>query len=62
MNKAFNLWPVHRTPFVNVKAAMTLDGKIATAKDKLKWIAGEKARALDMKLRLGYEPDGQRSE
>ena len=31
LNEAFNHWIVHRTPFVTVKAAMTLDGKIATA-------------------------------
>ena len=31
LNEAFNHWIVRRTPFVTVKAAMTLDGKIATA-------------------------------
>ncbi|MEI7807679.1 MAG: deaminase, partial [Verrucomicrobiota bacterium] len=31
VNEAFNHWIVNRTPFVTVKAAMTLDGKIATA-------------------------------
>src|ERR1041385_3376800 len=30
LNEAFNHWIVHRTPFVTVKAGMTLDGKIAT--------------------------------
>jgi len=34
-----------------VKAAMTLDGKIATAGGESKWITGEKARAHGMKLR-----------
>jgi len=28
LNEAFNHWIVHHTPFVTVKAAMTLDGKI----------------------------------
>jgi diaminohydroxyphosphoribosylaminopyrimidine deaminase/5-amino-6-(5-phosphoribosylamino)uracil reductase len=51
LNEAFNHWIVHRTPFVIVKAAMTLDGKIATASGKSKWITGEKARAHGMKLR-----------
>jgi len=31
LNESFNHWIVHRTPLVTVKAAMTLDGKIATA-------------------------------
>ncbi len=51
LNEAFNHWIVHRTPFVTVKAAMTLDGKIATVKGESKWITGERARAYGMKLR-----------
>ena len=51
LNEAFNHWIVHRTPFVTVKAAMTLDGKIATAGGESKWITGERARAHGMKLR-----------
>ena len=51
MNEAFNHWIVQRTPFVTVKAAMTLDGKIATAAGESKWITGERARAHGMKLR-----------
>jgi diaminohydroxyphosphoribosylaminopyrimidine deaminase/5-amino-6-(5-phosphoribosylamino)uracil reductase len=51
LNEAFNHWIVRRTPFVTVKAAMTLDGKIATADGESKWITGEKARAHGMKLR-----------
>ena len=51
LNEAFNHWIVHRTPFVTVKAAMTLDGKIATASGESKWITGEQARAYGMTLR-----------
>jgi diaminohydroxyphosphoribosylaminopyrimidine deaminase / 5-amino-6-(5-phosphoribosylamino)uracil reductase len=51
LNEVFNHWIVHCTPFVTVKAAMTLDGKIATASGESKWITGEKARAHGMKLR-----------
>jgi diaminohydroxyphosphoribosylaminopyrimidine deaminase/5-amino-6-(5-phosphoribosylamino)uracil reductase len=40
---------------VTVKAAMTLDGKIATAAGESKWITGEKARAQGMKLRAGSD-------
>jgi diaminohydroxyphosphoribosylaminopyrimidine deaminase/5-amino-6-(5-phosphoribosylamino)uracil reductase len=53
LNEAFNYWIIHRTPFVTVKAAMTLDGKIATASGESKWITGEKSRAHGMKLRRG---------
>ncbi len=55
LNDAFNHWIVRRTPFVTVKAAMTLDGKIATASGESKWITGEKARAHGMKLRHGSD-------
>jgi diaminohydroxyphosphoribosylaminopyrimidine deaminase/5-amino-6-(5-phosphoribosylamino)uracil reductase len=55
LNEGFNHWIVQRTPFVTVKAAMTLDGKIATASGESKWITGEKARAFGMKLRQGSD-------
>src|SRR5581483_9902888 len=55
LNESFNHWIVHRTPFVTVKAAMTLDGKIATASGESKWITGEKARAYGMRLRQGND-------
>src|SRR5439155_3986004 len=55
LNEAFNHWIVHRTPFVTVKTAITLDGKIATAAGESKWITGEKARAQAMKLRHGAD-------
>ena len=55
LNEAFNHWIVRRTPLVTVKAAMTLDGKIATASGESKWITGEKARAYGMKLRQGTD-------
>jgi len=55
LNEAFNHWIVHCIPFVTIKAAMTLDGKIATASGESKWITGEKARAYAMKLRQGAD-------
>jgi diaminohydroxyphosphoribosylaminopyrimidine deaminase/5-amino-6-(5-phosphoribosylamino)uracil reductase len=55
LNEAFNHWIVHRTPFVTVKAAMTLDGKIATASGESKWITSDKARAYGMQLRQGSD-------
>src|SRR6266850_285940 len=55
LNEAFNHWIVHHTPFVTIKAAMTLDGKIATASGESKWITGARARACGMKLRQGAD-------
>ncbi len=55
LNEAFNHWIGGRTPFVTVKAAMTLDGKIATVSGESKWITGEKARAQGMFLRRGSD-------
>jgi diaminohydroxyphosphoribosylaminopyrimidine deaminase/5-amino-6-(5-phosphoribosylamino)uracil reductase len=55
LNEAFNHWIVERTPFVTVKAGMTLDGKIATAAGESKWITGARARAYGMKLRQGAD-------
>jgi diaminohydroxyphosphoribosylaminopyrimidine deaminase/5-amino-6-(5-phosphoribosylamino)uracil reductase len=51
LNEAFNHWIVHRTPFVTVKAAMSLDGRIATRSGESKWITGVEARARSMGLR-----------
>lgn len=55
LNEGFNHWIVQRRPFVVAKCAMSLDGKIATNTGDSKWITGEKARALGMKLRLGAD-------
>ncbi len=55
LNEAFNHWIVHHTPFVTVKAAMTLDGKIATAAGESRWITGAQARAYGMHLREGAD-------
>jgi len=55
MNEAFRHWIVHRTPLVTIKAAMSLDGKIATVAGESRWLTGEKARALGMKLRSGMD-------
>jgi len=55
LNEAFNHWILHRTPLVTVKAAMTLDGKIATATGESRWITGERARAWAMRLRQGMD-------
>ena len=51
LNAAFNHWIITGLPFVTVKAAMTLDGKIASVNGESKWITGSLARREGMKLR-----------
>jgi diaminohydroxyphosphoribosylaminopyrimidine deaminase/5-amino-6-(5-phosphoribosylamino)uracil reductase len=55
LNEAFNHWILRRTPWVTVKAALTLDGKIATATGQSRWITSEAARAYGTKLRQGAD-------
>ncbi len=55
LNEAFNHWIRHRRPWVIVKTAMTIDGKIATASGASKWISGPKARHWSMRLRRGVD-------
>lgn len=55
LNEIFNHWITQATPFVTVKAAMTLDGKIATAAGESKWITQEKSREVGMELRRGAD-------
>ena len=43
-NRIFFHYTEKKTPYVVMKYAMTLDGKIATASGKSQWITGEKAR------------------
>jgi diaminohydroxyphosphoribosylaminopyrimidine deaminase/5-amino-6-(5-phosphoribosylamino)uracil reductase len=45
LNLIFNHWIVSRTPLIAAKAAVTLDGKIATRTNDSQWITGELARA-----------------
>ncbi len=51
LNRGFNHWIVHTTPWVTLKAGMTLDGKIATASGESKWITGPESRKRVMQLR-----------
>jgi diaminohydroxyphosphoribosylaminopyrimidine deaminase/5-amino-6-(5-phosphoribosylamino)uracil reductase len=44
-----------RTPFVCLKAAMTLDGKLATTARDSRWITSEAARRKSMELREEYD-------
>ena len=55
LNAAFGHWIVNATPLVTVKAAMTLDGRIATAGGESKWITGPAARRHGQLLRKGSD-------
>ena len=51
LNRAYVHWMKTKRPYVILKAGMTLDGKIATASGKSKWITGKQARAEVHRLR-----------
>jgi diaminohydroxyphosphoribosylaminopyrimidine deaminase/5-amino-6-(5-phosphoribosylamino)uracil reductase len=55
LNESYTKFIKTGMPFVTLKAAMTLDGKIATPKGESKWITGEKARAHVHRLRAGSD-------
>jgi diaminohydroxyphosphoribosylaminopyrimidine deaminase/5-amino-6-(5-phosphoribosylamino)uracil reductase len=55
LNETF-VWAITRKlPFVLVKAAMTLDGKLATVARDSQWISGEAARERSLRLREEYD-------
>ncbi|MDD5952247.1 MAG: bifunctional diaminohydroxyphosphoribosylaminopyrimidine deaminase/5-amino-6-(5-phosphoribosylamino)uracil reductase RibD [Oscillospiraceae bacterium] len=51
LNRVFFHYITTKTPYVVLKTAMSLDGKIATARGESKWITGEAARQDVQKLR-----------
>ena len=55
LNEAYTHWIRTGRPFVMMKAAMTLDGKIATAAGVSKWITGEEARRDVHRLRSAVD-------
>lgn len=54
LNEVFFHWIRNRTPFVVLKLAMSLDGKIATATGRSRWLTGPEARRLVHALRRRY--------
>lgn len=55
LNEAYIKYITTGIPFVILKAAMTLDGKIATPDGQSKWITGEKARRTVHKIRASVD-------
>lgn len=51
LNRPFNKWITSRLPWVIAKAALSLDGKMATATGDSKWITSEMARREAHRLR-----------
>jgi diaminohydroxyphosphoribosylaminopyrimidine deaminase/5-amino-6-(5-phosphoribosylamino)uracil reductase len=51
LNEAYIKYITRGTPFITLKIAQTLDGRIATAKGESKWITGEKEREEGHRLR-----------
>lgn len=55
LNEAYIKYITTGNPFVILKTAMTLDGKIATPEGQSKWITGEKARKSVHRLRSSVD-------
>ncbi len=54
LNDVFFHWVRHRTPFVVLKLAQTLDGRIATRTGASRWITGKAARRRVHQMRRRY--------
>ncbi|MCB9733902.1 MAG: bifunctional diaminohydroxyphosphoribosylaminopyrimidine deaminase/5-amino-6-(5-phosphoribosylamino)uracil reductase RibD [Deltaproteobacteria bacterium] len=55
LNEAFNRWIVSRRPFVTLKLATSLDGRIAARTGSSRWITGPAARARVHALRAASD-------
>ncbi|HVT05193.1 MAG TPA: bifunctional diaminohydroxyphosphoribosylaminopyrimidine deaminase/5-amino-6-(5-phosphoribosylamino)uracil reductase RibD [Thermoanaerobaculia bacterium] len=55
LNERFFHAVTHDRPFLLLKAAMTLDGKLATVSRKSQWITGEMSRARSLDFREEYD-------
>ncbi len=51
LNEAYIKYITTDMPFITLKAAMTLDGKLATPTGESKWISGERSRKLAHRMR-----------
>ncbi len=55
LNRDFFHWIRHRTPYVILKSAQSLDGKIATQTGESRWITGPAARVFAHRLRASAD-------
>lgn len=55
INEVFIKYITKRMPFVTVKAAQSLDGRIASRAGDSKWITSDRARAYAHRLRRNYD-------
>lgn len=55
LNEAYIKYTTSGTPFVILKVAMTLDGKIADSEGNSRWITDEKARTIVHKMRSSVD-------
>ncbi|MEF3301868.1 bifunctional diaminohydroxyphosphoribosylaminopyrimidine deaminase/5-amino-6-(5-phosphoribosylamino)uracil reductase RibD [Paenibacillus sp. GYB003] len=55
LNEVYNKFIVSKLPFVTLKSATTLDGKLATKSGDSKWISGERSRAYVHLLRHRHQ-------
>jgi len=55
LNRRWTKWAQQRIPWVSLKAAVSLDGRIATRSGESKWITGEAARRRGLELREEHD-------
>ena len=55
LNEVYIHFIKNRTPFVHVKAGLSMDGRIATASGQSQWITSDRARRFAHRLRRRYD-------
>jgi len=55
LNRPFKKWILKKLPYVTIKIAQSIDGKIATRTRDSKWMSSEKARAYVQNMRKGAD-------